>query len=133
MFSPSAVRAAAAGQPRLVIVEGHVVLAQDWSEFSGRPLRFFFTMKRAECLRRRRTRTYVPADPPTYFDDHVWPSYVTLEQQVRAAQADETPAAAPEQQVHLVNGTGDLEQICAQVEKQVRCALDQLAAAAAGC
>ena len=38
-------------------------------------LRFFLTLGRAECARRRGLREYEPPDPPGYFEHCVWPMY----------------------------------------------------------
>jgi len=39
-------------------------------------LKYFYTLDKEECKRRRNIRTYVPADPPGYFDACIWPEHV---------------------------------------------------------
>ena len=49
--------------------------------FNGDPtldydLKYFMTMSKAECKKRRALRVdYVPPDPPSYFEKVVWPCY----------------------------------------------------------
>ena len=50
-----------------LLIEGHLVLAHDWTEVCDRQLRFFFTIDQKSCLERRHARTYIPPDPPTFF------------------------------------------------------------------
>lgn len=38
-------------------------------------LKYFFTLGKDECYRRRQARDYDPPDPPGYFDACVWPMY----------------------------------------------------------
>ncbi|KAK4294750.1 hypothetical protein Pmani_032647 [Petrolisthes manimaculis] len=38
-------------------------------------LRYFFTLTRDECWERRQHRSYIPEDPPGYFETCVWPMY----------------------------------------------------------
>lgn len=37
--------------------------------------KYFLKVSRDVCLERRRKRTYIPTDPPGYFDKVVWPMY----------------------------------------------------------
>ncbi len=39
-------------------------------------LRYFVTLDRSECRRRRERRTYDPPDVAGYFDKVVWPAYL---------------------------------------------------------
>jgi len=38
-------------------------------------LKYFFTLDKDECFRRRQTRNYDPPDPPGYYDVCVWPMH----------------------------------------------------------
>ncbi|KAA0705600.1 Nicotinamide riboside kinase 1 [Triplophysa tibetana] len=58
-----------------LIVEGFLI-------FNHGPLnvlfdkRFFLEIPYSTCKERRSSRTYVPPDPPGYFDGYVWPMYL---------------------------------------------------------
>uniref|UniRef100_A0A2L2YLT5 Nicotinamide riboside kinase 1 n=1 Tax=Parasteatoda tepidariorum TaxID=114398 RepID=A0A2L2YLT5_PARTP len=60
----------------LLIVEGHII-------FNHPKLRgifnkkYFLTLNKDECLKRRVTRVYDPPDIPGYFELCVWPMYFT--------------------------------------------------------
>ncbi|ELU02763.1 hypothetical protein CAPTEDRAFT_194407 [Capitella teleta] len=62
-------------RPRLVIIEGILVHAfRELDSFID--MRFFLTIGRDECWRRRQLRDYGPPERPVgYFDIAVWPSY----------------------------------------------------------
>lgn len=38
-------------------------------------MKYFFTLDKDECFRRRQARNYDPPDPPGYYDVCVWPMY----------------------------------------------------------
>lgn len=97
----------------MLILEGHLVLANDWTEFCDHQLRFFFTIDKKSCLVRRQQRTYVPADPPTFFEDRVWPAYVQHNQEVQKRNSKE-------QQVYFIDGASDLEQLFAFIENLIK-------------
>ncbi|CAL1290319.1 unnamed protein product [Larinioides sclopetarius] len=66
----------------LLIVEGHII-------FNHPKLRnifhkrYFLTLDREECVRRRIQRVYDPPDIPGYFDKCVWPMYLLNLKDVR--------------------------------------------------
>ncbi|KAF8792046.1 Nicotinamide riboside kinase 1 like protein [Argiope bruennichi] len=66
----------------LLIVEGHII-------FNHPKLRnifdkrYFLTLDREECIRRRIQRVYDPPDIPGYFDMCVWPMYLLNLQDVQ--------------------------------------------------
>lgn len=59
----------------LTIIEGHII-------FNHKPfydlcdLRFFFTLDREECQKRREQRVYDPPNPKGFFEKCVWPEYI---------------------------------------------------------
>lgn len=60
---------------RVLILEGFLL-------FGFKPisnlceLKYFLTLTKEECWKRRSIRTYCPADVPGYFDAFVWPEYL---------------------------------------------------------
>ncbi|XP_046830264.1 nicotinamide riboside kinase 1 [Vespa crabro] len=60
---------------RVLILEGFLL-------FGFKPisnlceLKYFLTLTKEECWKRRSIRTYSPADVPGYFDAFVWPEYL---------------------------------------------------------
>ena len=42
--------------------------------------KFFLTLPKDECYRRRITRNYIPADPDRFFDECIWPMYLKNKQ-----------------------------------------------------
>ncbi|XP_054159572.1 nicotinamide riboside kinase 1-like [Oppia nitens] len=61
--------------PALLIVDGFLI-------FNYKPIsdvfykKFFITIDKDECLRRRTERAYLPPDPNGYFESWVWPMYL---------------------------------------------------------
>ncbi|GIY48783.1 nicotinamide riboside kinase 1 [Caerostris darwini] len=59
----------------LLIVEGHIIFNHDKIRNLFQK-KYFLTLNREECLRRRVQRVYEPPDVPGYFDICVWPMYL---------------------------------------------------------
>ncbi|XP_040358341.1 nicotinamide riboside kinase 1 [Ixodes scapularis] len=85
---------------RLFIVDGHIVL--NVPRLAGLfERKYFFTLTKEECFRRRQQRHYVPPDPPGYFDLVVWPMYLSNKRDVEATVAD----------VRYLDGAADMAEI----------------------
>jgi len=64
----------------VLIIEGFAIYRDSWiTELCD--LRFFLTLDREECYRRRIVRVYEPPDPPGYFELAVWPEYLKIAQE----------------------------------------------------
>lgn len=61
---------------KLVLIEGHAILCHKFPDFLDIDLIFFFTLSLPVSKARRLTRTYIPNDPPKYFEEIVWPTYL---------------------------------------------------------
>lgn len=84
----------------LLVVDGHIVLNHPrLARFFER--KYFFTLTKEECFRRRQQRHYVPPDPPGYFDFVVWPMYLSNKRDVEAAVSD----------VRYLDGASDMAEI----------------------
>lgn len=58
----------------VLLLDGYVLFGN--TQLAGLcDLRYFLTLTREQCWKRRRTRVYDPPDPPGYFDLCVWPMY----------------------------------------------------------
>lgn len=63
-------------EPRsILLLDGFMLFAKDHL-VEMCDLRFFYTLPREECWKRRQERGYTPPDPPGYFEKCVWPMYV---------------------------------------------------------
>ncbi|RZB40453.1 hypothetical protein BDFB_010511, partial [Asbolus verrucosus] len=67
---------------QILIVEGFTV-------FNYKPLqslfhlKYYFTLSKEECSKRRSHRVYEPPDCPGYFDVCVWPEYIKQLEEIR--------------------------------------------------
>merc|ERR1712029_1104410 len=59
---------------RLLFLEG-ILLFNHPGIYDHSNLRFFLKVTKETCSERRSERDYDPPDPPTYFDQVVWPYY----------------------------------------------------------
>lgn len=59
-----------------IIVEGHIIFNYTGYSFQF-DHKFFFTLNKHVCFERRQRRTYIPPDPEGYFDEVVWPYYLS--------------------------------------------------------
>ncbi|GFT14216.1 nicotinamide riboside kinase 1 [Nephila pilipes] len=66
----------------LLIIEGHIIFNHPVIRKMFQK-RYFLTLDREECLRRRIQRVYDPPDVPGYFDLCVWPMYSVNLQDVK--------------------------------------------------
>lgn len=62
--------------PNILILEGFL-LYNDEDIHNLCDIKTYFTLDRATCWERRKTRVYDPPDVPGYFDEYVWPTYIT--------------------------------------------------------
>lgn len=58
----------------ILVLEG-ILLLEDVRIVELADLIFFITMEKDKCFERRITRTYLPPEPPGYFDKYAWPEY----------------------------------------------------------
>ncbi|KFM73370.1 Nicotinamide riboside kinase 1, partial [Stegodyphus mimosarum] len=84
----------------LLIVEGHIIF--------NHPIvrnlfhkKYFLTLSKDECFKRRCTRVYDPADVPGYFEQCVWPMYLLNLEDVKENCSD----------VIYLDGASNLKQI----------------------
>lgn len=62
-------------EKNILIVEGFLIFDhKQISELCN--LKYFLTLEKDECYKRRELRVYDPPDGPGYFDKVVWPEYV---------------------------------------------------------
>ncbi|XP_043471748.1 nicotinamide riboside kinase 1 [Leptopilina heterotoma] len=62
-------------EKNIFIIEGFLIF--DYKPISDLcSLKYFLTLEKEECFRRRELRVYDPPDGPGYFDKVVWPEYV---------------------------------------------------------
>jgi nicotinamide/nicotinate riboside kinase len=57
-----------------IFIEGFVIY-DDEELYNILDRRYFLTLNKEECLRRRQSRHYTSIDMPHYFDDCVWPEF----------------------------------------------------------
>ncbi|KAK5642281.1 hypothetical protein RI129_008448 [Pyrocoelia pectoralis] len=76
-------------QTKILILEGFCI-------FNYKPvsnlclLKYYMTLDREECLKRRNSRVYEPPDCPGYFEQCVWPEYLNLSSYVHKNVVDVT-------------------------------------------
>lgn len=58
----------------ILVLEG-ILLLDDIRIFNLADLIFFTVLDKEICWDRRETRTYLPPEPPGYFDKYAWPEY----------------------------------------------------------
>ncbi|KAK9878925.1 hypothetical protein WA026_003748 [Henosepilachna vigintioctopunctata] len=51
-------------------------------------LKYFSTLSREECVKRREKRVYIPPDIPGYFEKYVWPEYLKNFKELRKSNSD---------------------------------------------
>lgn len=67
-----------------------VVIVEGFSIFNYEPmlelfhLKYYFTLSRQECYKRRTQRVYEPPDCPGYFEKCVWPEHVKQLEEIRS-------------------------------------------------
>lgn len=83
---------------QLVIIEGHAIFNQAFLDEACN-LKFFITLDRQECWRRRQERAYNPQPPAGFFEMCVWPSYA---QRLMEVQQMLSVNFIDAKQVHLV-------------------------------
>lgn len=59
---------------QLIILEGHIIFNREYFDDIC-DQKFFLTMGKEECKRRRQQRVYEPMPPSAFFELCVWPSY----------------------------------------------------------
>ncbi|XP_046416449.1 nicotinamide riboside kinase 1 isoform X1 [Neodiprion virginianus] len=60
---------------RVLIVEGFLIFSyKPISDLTN--LKYFITLDKDECWKRRELRTYLPPDVPGYYEKIVWPEYL---------------------------------------------------------
>jgi len=58
----------------ILVLEG-ILLLEDERILKLADLIFFVLLDKSHCFTRRQTRTYLPPEPPGYFDKFAWPEY----------------------------------------------------------
>ena len=74
MLAPLALAGNNNNSSGVLILDGITLLGHEGVR-SACHLRYFLTLEKDECLKRRVDRAYDPPDPPGYFDKVVWPEY----------------------------------------------------------
>lgn len=93
----------------LLLIEGHII-------YNYPPLekligtKYFLTITKEECRRRRSCRVYDPPDPHGYFDICVWPMYLSNKEYVERKCTN----------VRYIDGTLSADVICQQVLTEIR-------------
>ncbi|KAK2164837.1 hypothetical protein LSH36_58g11015 [Paralvinella palmiformis] len=95
----------------------HVLLPEFGNRFAnweGKPLlqyfnkKYFFTLPKEECWKRRRSRTYVPPDPEDYFEKVVWPCYLKLKEEL-----------ASDTDIVYLDGTRNREELFEDIQNDI--------------
>lgn len=94
---------------KLVLIEGHVVLCHQFPKFFNIDRKIFFTLSEEVCKARRSTRHYIPPDPPNYFEEIVWPSYLEHFAYAKANHPDTI----------FIDGEMDKETIFQQIKNEI--------------
>nr|CAH8853468.1 unnamed protein product [Trichobilharzia regenti] len=69
------------GKPKILIIEG--IMIMNIEEIRKMlDLRLFFRITYENMRKRRKMRRYIIEDPPSYFEQYVWPSYVNTVNQL---------------------------------------------------
>lgn len=101
------------GRTGLLMLDGHIIFNHPkLVELFDR--KYFFTLSKEECFRRRQQRHYVPSDPPGYFDLVVWPMYLQNKQEMEQHLHD----------VVYLDGAADLHSIHQSVQRELQCLID---------
>ncbi|XP_012054549.1 PREDICTED: nicotinamide riboside kinase 1 [Atta cephalotes] len=74
--------------------------------------KYFLTLTKEQCWKRRKNRIYEPPDVPGYFDKIVWPEFVKYKNEV--IQNNELYET-----VTFIDGSKDMEEICEMVFKKI--------------
>lgn len=71
----------------IIIIEGFLIFNyQKWLNLFN--LKYYFTLNKEECYKRRVNRVYEPPDCPGYFEKVAWPEYLTSMQVVKESVKD---------------------------------------------
>ncbi|KAL3266598.1 hypothetical protein HHI36_010762 [Cryptolaemus montrouzieri] len=73
----------------LIILDGFLLFAHK-PLLPFMHLKYFFTLDKEECFRRRSNRVYNPPDIPGYFETCVWPEYVKHLKEIESVVSDVT-------------------------------------------
>ena len=93
----------------LLIIEGHIIFNYDPMEKLCHK-KYFLTMNKEECFRRRCTRVYEPPDVPGYFEKCVWPMYLSNLEEINMKVTN----------VMYLDGTDKIENICEKVLQDLK-------------
>lgn len=74
--------------------------------------KYFLTMTKEQCWKRRKNRTYDPPDVPGYFDKVVWPEYAEYESKI--ARDNELRKT-----ITFIDGSNDIEEIYETVSQEI--------------
>ncbi|XP_059163126.1 nicotinamide riboside kinase 1-like [Physella acuta] len=102
-------------QISVLVIEGFLIF--NHSKLSSlMDYKYFIQINQETCKERRIKRVYVPPDPPSYFENYVWPMYL-----------DNLEANTDKDDIEFIDGMLDLNTLFSEILQRINSAIETTA------